>query len=56
VGKVSPAWFGDIYAVLGEVWQGYLPLGAGDDVAEQIGRLLKAMGYENRTAEFFREL
>jgi hypothetical protein len=56
VGKVSPAWFGDIYAVLGEVWQGYLPLGEGDAVAEQIGRLLKAMGYKERTAEFFSEL
>jgi hypothetical protein len=61
--EVSPAWFEDISDVLKRIWEGYLPLEAGvfsegvflegDEVQHKIGRLLQAMGYEDRTAEFF---
>jgi hypothetical protein len=65
-GQVSPAWYGDIYYAVAQVWQGYLPLKEGpssegviidgDELERKIGRLLRVMGFEDRLREFFSEI
>ncbi len=45
----SPAWYPDVYTVLAQIWQQYLPLQANDDLAAKIQILLDQMEITEET-------